>query len=867
MISPDKMTIKVQEALQQAQQMAGEQDHQQIMPGHLLLALLRAPEGLLVTILKKLDIPVESFETSIRQIVERTPKVTGAGQLYLSRELDAVIQKAHKISQQMKDEYLSVEHLILALAESDTAEGNALRQAGISHDKILNVLKDVRGGQRVTDNNPEDKYQSLKRFGRDLNDLARKEKLDPVIGRDDEIRRVLQVLSRRTKNNPVLIGEPGVGKTAIAEGIAHRIISGDVPENLKSKRIIALDMGALIAGAKYRGEFEDRLKAVLKEIEESDGEIILFIDELHTLVGAGSAEGAVDASNMLKPALARGDLRCIGATTLDEYRKYIEKDAALERRFQQVLVGEPSVEDTISILRGLKERYEVHHGVRIQDNALVAAATLSHRYISDRFLPDKAIDLVDEAASKLRIEIDSMPEELDEIERRIKQLTIEREAVRKEKDEASQNRLKAIQQELADLEEEAKGLRAHWQMEKEIIKSIQQDKESLEQVKLEAVKAEREGDLSQAAELKYGRLPELQKRLDASNQRLIEIQSDRKMLKEEVDSEDIAEVVAKWTGIPVSRMMEGEREKLVHMEDRLKERVIGQDEAVTVVSDTIRRSRAGLQEENRPIGSFIFLGTTGVGKTELARTLAEFLFDDEPAMIRIDMSEYMERHSVSRLIGAPPGYVGYDEGGQLTEAVRRKPYSVILLDEIEKAHPEVFNVLLQVLDEGRLTDNQGRTVNFKNTIIIMTSNLGASFIMDQAGVMDQPEVRESVRLEMDRLLKQTFRPEFLNRLDEIVIFNPLGLEQIREIVRFQFVRIQKKASEQEITLTLSEKAEDWLSRQGFDAAFGARPLKRAIQREVANPLAKEILSGAIQKGDSVDIDTKENGLDFRIIKS
>ncbi|MBN2105561.1 ATP-dependent chaperone ClpB [bacterium] len=867
-MSPDQMTVKVQQAIQLAQQMTSEYGQQQIEPEHLLNALLQDPEGLTLSAFKKLDIPTGPVKLQLDELIKRFPKVSGGvGQIYLSQAANQVLERAHQSSRQLKDEYISVEHLLLALSESTCPTGDLLRKSGATHDKLLQILKELRGSQRVTDPNPEQKYQALKRYGRDLNDLARQNKLDPVIGREEEIRRVLQVLSRRTKNNPVLIGEPGVGKTAIAEGLAHRIVAGDVPDTLKTKSIIALDLGALVAGAKFRGEFEDRMKAVLKEIQESDGQIILFIDELHTLVGAGSAEGAVNASNMLKPALARGELRCVGATTLDEYRKHIEKDAALERRFQPVLISEPSVEDTISILRGLKERYEVHHGVRIQDNALVAAATLSHRYISDRFLPDKAIDLVDEAASKLRIEIDSMPAELDEIERKIKQLTIEREAVKKEKDIASKERLKGIGEQLANLEEDAKSLRAQWQMEKEKIAQIRSLKESIEQVKSESSQAERDGELSRAAELKYGTLPDLEKKLSEANQQLVSLQKDKQMLKEEVDEEDIAEVVAKWTGIPVSRMMEGEREKLLHMEERLKQRVVGQDEAVIAVSDAIRRARAGLQEERRPIGSFIFLGTTGVGKTELARALAEFLFDDEHAMVRIDMSEYMERHSVSRLIGAPPGYVGYDEGGQLTEAVRRRPYSVILLDEIEKAHPDIFNVLLQVLDDGRLTDNQGRVVNFKNTIVIMTSNIGASMIMEKSksvGEANHQAVYESIKKEVDLMLKQTLPPEFLNRIDEIVVFHPLNLSEIEQIVNLQFRTIRKKAESQGIDLKLTQEARQFLARSGYDPAFGARPLKRTLQRLLTNPLANAILKGDIRSNDRVILEVNENSLDFRI---
>ena len=868
MIDIDKFTVKVQEALQKAQRLASEHGHPQIEPEHLLSTLLESKEGLVVSILKKMGVHVEGIQERMQQEIQRLPKVTGGvGQIGISPALNEVLEKSLKISEKLKDEYISVEHLLIALADAKGSAGDVLRDNAINEDTVLLILRDIRGGKRVTDQRPEDKYQALKRYARDLNELARQGKLDPVIGRDEEIRRLLQVLSRRTKNNPVLIGEPGVGKTAVAEGIAHRIVSGDVPENLKTKRIVALDMGALIAGTKFRGEFEDRMKAVLQEIQEAAGQIILFIDELHTLVGAGSAEGAVDASNMLKPALARGELRCVGATTLDEYRKHIEKDAALERRFQPVQIGEPSEADTISILRGLKERYEVHHGVRIQDSALVAAATLSHRYISDRFLPDKAIDLMDEAASKLRIEIDSMPEELDEVERRIKQLEIEREAVKKEKDEASKKRLKTIQEELANLDEQAKELRAHWQMEKDTITTIRKLKEDMETVKTEMSAVERDGNLSKAAELKYGKLPELKKKLEETNRKLMELQKNRKMLKEEVDEEDIAEVVAKWTGIPVSRMMESEREKLLRMEERIKQRVVGQDEAVQSVADAIRRARAGLQEEARPIGSFIFLGATGVGKTELARALAEFLFDDEHAMIRIDMSEYMERHSVSRLIGAPPGYVGYEEGGQLTESVRRHPYSVVLLDEIEKAHHEVFNVLLQVLDEGRLTDNQGRTVNFKNSIIIMTSNLGAPFIMERSKSIDDKNreaVYAEIKTEMERMLKQNLRPEFLNRIDEIIVFRPLGKAEIEQIVALQFRLVRNRMQRQGIDLKLSDEARKHLAEAGYDPAFGARPLKRTMQKLVTNPLANRILSGEFKKGDEVEVIFKENVLDFSV---
>lgn len=870
MIDPNSFTIKSQEAIQRAQRLAAENGNQQLEPEHLLLALVLDQEGIFPTVLKKFGVSEKDIKLKLEREIERFPKVSGGiGQAYMSKELNGVFEDAQKFSGKLKDEYISVEHLILALASGSTKGGRILREAGITEDKILEVLQDIRGGQRVTDQNPEDKYQSLKRFTTDLNNLARKQKLDPVIGREEEIRRVLQILSRRTKNNPVLIGEPGVGKTAIAEGLAHRIVTGDVPENLKSKKILALSMGSLVAGAKFRGEFEDRLKAVLKEIQESEGEIILFIDELHTMVGAGAAEGAVDASNMLKPALARGELRCIGATTLDEYRKYIEKDAALERRFQPLTIDEPDVEDTISILRGLQERYEVHHGVRIKDGALIEAAVLSDRYISGRFLPDKAIDLVDEAASKIRIEIDSMPAELDQVERDIKQLEIEKQALRKEKDDKSKKRLDNINRDLANLQEEAKELRSHWQLEKDTISIIRKLKEEIEEVKSRTSQAERDGDLNTAAELRYGKLPELEKQLNQTNEKLVEMQKSRKMLKEEVDEEDIAEVVSRWTGIPVSRMMESEKEKLLHMEERIKQRVVGQDEAVRMISDAIRRARAGLQEETRPIGSFIFLGTTGVGKTELARALAEFLFDDEHAMVRVDMSEYMERHSVSRLIGAPPGYVGYEEGGQLTEPVRRRPYSVILLDEIEKAHPEVYNILLQVLDDGRLTDNKGRVVDFKNTIIIMTSNIGASFIMEESKDMNetnQDKIFDKIKQEVSRQLKQTLRPELLNRIDEISVFRPLGIKEIEEIVSLQFKKVAEKIEKQGITVELTEPARKLIAQKGYDPAFGARPMKRTLQRMVVNPLANHLLASKYEEGSTIRIEADKNSLDFKLKK-
>jgi ATP-dependent Clp protease ATP-binding subunit ClpB len=759
----------------------------------------------------------------------------------------------------MKDEFVSLEHILLAVTgEKEGEAARLLAVAGITRDTILKALVDIRGGQRITDQNPEDKYQALERFSQDLTAIASKGDLDPVIGRDDEIRRIVQVLSRRTKNNPVLIGEPGVGKTAIVEGLAQRIIQGDIPETLKDKRVVSLDMGALVAGAKYRGEFEDRLKAVLKEVIDAHGQIILFIDEIHTMVGAGAAEGAVDASNMLKPALARGELRCVGATTIKEYRKHIEKDAALERRFQPVMVEEPTVEDTISILRGLKEKYEVHHGVRIKDSALVAAATLSHRYITDRFLPDKAIDLVDEATSGLRIEIDSLPAEIDDIQRKITQLEIEKEALKKEKDQASKDRLKKIEKDLSELRGQTDEMTAHWKREKETISNIRNIKEKLESTRSDAQIAERQGDLTRAAELKYGTLIELEKSLNEENKKLEEFQSDQKMLKEEVDSEDIAEVVAKWTGIPVSRMMEGEKEKLLKMEDRVGLRVIGQEKGIIAVANAVRRARSGLQDPNRPIGSFIFLGPTGVGKTELARALAEFLFDDEQYMVRVDMSEYMEKHSVARLIGAPPGYVGYDEGGYLTEAVRRHPYSVVLFDEIEKAHPDVFNVLLQILDDGRMTDGKGRTVDFKNTVLIMTSNVGTQWIQ---------ELGDKKSLEMEKrvmdALRSTFKPEFLNRIDEIVIFNSLGLEEIKKIVEIQMGLLAKRLEASKITLELTDKAKEFLANSGFDPVYGARPLKRTIQHLVQDPLAMKILDGSVKEGDHLRMDVGDGNLVFQ----
>jgi ATP-dependent Clp protease ATP-binding subunit ClpB len=864
----DKLTLKAQDAVGHAREFASEYGNQQIEPVHILRALVMDKEGLVPTILKKAGLNMQAVETSITHEVERLPKVQGGGlgQIYLSSQSQKTLTQAMKYAEKLKDDYISTEHLLLAIvSDGSDHSGRILSEMGLSEEAIMKILREVRGSQRVTDQTPEDKYQALKKYGRDLNELARLGKLDPVIGRDDEIRRVLQVLSRRTKNNPVLIGEPGVGKTAIAEGLAHRIINGDVPENLKSKRIISLDMGALIAGAKFRGEFEERLKAVLKEVTDAQGEIIMFIDELHTLVGAGSAEGAIDASNMLKPALARGELRAIGATTLDEYRKHIEKDAALERRFQPVIIEEPSVEDTISILRGLKEKYEVHHGVRIQDAALVAAATLSYRYISDRFLPDKAIDLIDEAASRLRIEIDSMPEELDEVQRKIQQLEIEQVALKKEKDEGSKKRLQLVKEEIANLKVSRDELTVHWKSEKEHIQKIREIKALIDQSKAEIEKSEREGNLNKVAELRYGKIPSLENQLKSENADMQKLQENRQMLKEEVEEEDVAEIVAKWTGVPVSKMLESEKEKLLQMDERLAERVVGQRDAIAAVSDAIRRSRAGLSDENRPIGSFIFLGSTGVGKTELARALAEFLFDDENAVVRIDMSEYTERHSVSRLIGSPPGYVGYEEGGQLTESVRRHPYSVVLLDEIEKAHPEVFNLLLQVLDDGRLTDNKGRTVNFKNTIIIMTSNIGAPLIMEKSQAIsdeNRDQVYENIKREVLELLRRQLRPEFYNRIDDIIVFHSLSKDEISQIVGLQFERIRTKLKSQGITLNLTGKARDYLSRHGYQPEFGARPIKRLIQKEIINELAKEILQGSIRKDSEINIDFKGGNLVF-----
>ncbi|HEV8308698.1 MAG TPA: ATP-dependent chaperone ClpB [Methylomirabilota bacterium] len=853
----DKFTLKAQEAVQTAQGLADRESHQQIEPEHLLVALLQQQDGIVPPLLAKLGARADAIRRDAEAELRRLPKVTGGqGERYVSPRLKAVLDTAWAEAERLKDDYCSTEHLLVALAgDKDGAAGRVLRQAGVTQDGVYRALLEVRGSQRVTDPSPEEKYQALERYSRDLTELARKGKLDPVIGRDDEVRRVIQVLSRRTKNNPVLIGEPGVGKTAIVEGLAQRIVAGDVPEGLKGKRLVALDLGALIAGTKYRGEFEDRLKAVLREIGEAEGEIICFIDELHTLVGAGGAEGAVDAANMLKPALARGELRCIGATTLDEYRKHVEKDAALERRFQPIFVKEPSVEDTIAILRGLKEKYEVHHGVKIKDSALVAAAVLSHRYIADRFLPDKAIDLMDEAASRLRIEIDSMPAELDEIERRVMQLEIERVSLAKESDERSRERLERLDRELGELKERSGALKARWQTEKEAIGRIRKIKAEMDAARTAMADAERRGDLNRAAELRYGTLHQLEARLEAENTRLAELQRTGRLLKEEVDEEDVAEVVGKWTGIPVTRLLEGEVQKLVSMEDRLSRRVVGQDPALRAVANAVRRARSGLSDPNRPIGSFLFLGPTGVGKTELARALAEFLFDDERAMVRLDMSEYMEKHTVARLIGAPPGYVGFEEGGQLTEAVRRRPYSVILFDEVEKAHPDVWNVLLQLLDDGRLTDGHGRTVDFRNTVVIMTSNIGSHYFRE---IADPEKVKPLVLQD----LRTHLRPELLNRIDEVIVFSNLGLGEITRIVDIQTEQLRKRLAEKRMGLELTEATKALLAREGFDPVFGARPLKRTIQRRVQDPLALKILEGEFVEGDTVRVDAKGDDLVF-----
>ncbi|MQA28499.1 MAG: ATP-dependent chaperone ClpB [Luteitalea sp.] len=859
----NKYTEKAREAVAAAIELAQQANNPQLEPEHLLVALVEQRDGIVPELLRKIGADPAATGRAARELLARMPQAYGGSQPGMSPRLKLVTDQAQAEADRLTDEFVSTEHLFVAIADESgrSPAAQVLKQNGITRDRIFQALTTVRGSQRVTTENPEATYQALERYGRDLTELARKGKLDPVIGRDEEIRRVIQVLSRRTKNNPVLIGEPGVGKTAIVEGLAGRIIRGDVPEGLKNKRIVALDMGSLVAGAKYRGEFEERLKAVLKEIADAQGKVILFIDELHTVVGAGAAEGSMDASNMLKPMLARGELHTVGATTLDEYRKYIEKDAALERRFQTVFVGEPTVEDTISILRGLRERYEIHHGVKFKDAALVAAAVLSHRYISDRFLPDKAIDLVDEAASKLRMEIDSMPVELDEIERRIMQLEIEREALRKETDKASVERLGKLDQELADLKEERTGLASHWQQEKEAIQQGRTLKEELESVRLQIEQAQRAGDYTKASELQYGRMPQLEKRIRDEEAQLSQVQSGHRMLKEEVDEEDIAEVVSKWTHIPVSRLVEGEIQKLIHMEERLHQRVIGQDEAIVAVANAIRRARAGLQDPNRPLGSFLFLGPTGVGKTELARALAEFLFDDEHSMIRIDMSEYQEKHTVSRMIGAPPGYVGYEEAGQLTEAVRRRPYAVVLFDEVEKAHADVLNVLLQLLDDGRLTDGKGRTVDFKNTVVIMTSNLGSQFIADQAtaegGALD-----EGTRRQVLDVLRAHFRPEFLNRIDDVIFFHALGREHLKRIVDIQVAALVRRLEQRKIHVRLTEATKEQLVREGYDPTYGARPLKRTIQRRVLDPLALRVLEGDFGEGDTVVVDARDGALTF-----
>ena len=851
----DKLTIKSQEALQEAQSQCSSRGHQSLETSHLLTALLAQPEGSTLPILMKLGVSADQLAGELERQLEQKPKVTGGAQPQMSQSVSRIMEAAFEEAEAMQDEYVSTEHFLLAMASDDSDPvGRVLRGIGATREGILQALQSIRGSAKITDQDPESKYQSLEKFGTDLTDAARTGKLDPVIGRDEEIRRVVQVLSRRSKNNPILIGEPGVGKTAIAEGLALRIIAGDVPDSLRDRRVVSLDIGSLIAGAKYRGEFEDRLKAVLREVSEANGQVILFIDELHTIVGAGNAEGSADAANMLKPALARGELRCIGATTLDEYRKYVEGDAALARRFQPVFVGEPSVEDTISILRGLKERYEVHHGVRIQDAALVAASTLSHRYITDRFLPDKAIDLVDEAASRVRVQVDSMPEELDQLERKQTQLEIEREALKKESDPASQERLVSVEHEIAELRGQSDSMKGVWQIEKDLIAGLRDAKERRESLSADYQRAERAGDLERAAELRYGTLVQLENEIAESQKELAKVQENGSMLSEEVTSEEIAEIVSKWTGVPVTKMLEGEQAKLIEMEERLAERVIGQDEALRAVSNAVRRARAGLQDPSRPIGSFVFLGPTGVGKTETAKALAGFLFDDEQAMVRIDMSEFMEKHAVSRLVGAPPGYVGYDQGGYLTEAVRRRPYSVILFDEIEKAHPDVFNIFLQILDDGRLTDGQGRTVDFRNTVLIMTSNIGSQHIID-LGVDDEEEMRSRV---MDAL-RGHFKPEFLNRVDDVVIFHALREEQIGFILDIQLDQLGQRLADRRLTLVLEKDAREWLAKRGYDPQYGARPLKRLIQREVQDPLAMRILEGEFAEGTTVRGTLAEGG--------
>ncbi|MFW6157956.1 MAG: ATP-dependent chaperone ClpB [Planctomycetota bacterium] len=861
----DKLTLKAQESVRDAQSLADKSNHQEIDPLHLLVALLAQEDGAVVPALQKLGADVAAIKAAALTELDKLPEVSGGGaeQLYMAPALKRAFDKAWDEAGQLKDEYVSTEHLLIAIAQdTDSAAGRVLANAGVTRDRILEALKAVRGSQRVTDPDPESKYQALERFSRDLTDAARQGKLDPVIGRDEEIRRVIQVLSRRTKNNPVLIGDPGVGKTAIAEGLAGRIVNGDVPEGLKDKQIVALDIGALVAGSKYRGEFEDRLKAVLKNISEAEGRIILFIDELHTVVGAGGAEGAVDASNMLKPALARGELHCIGATTLDEYREHIEKDAALERRFQPIYIGEPSVEDTIAILRGLKERYDVHHGVRIQDGALVAAAALSDRYITGRFLPDKAIDLIDEAASRLRMEIDSMPVELDQVARQVMQLEVEREALRKETDKASKERLANLEQELAELREQESTLRNRWENEKDAIQRVRETKAAIDEAHVEEESLQRRGELEAVAQIRYGRIPELEKELADAQDQLAELQEKGGLLKEEVGAEDVAEVVARWTGVPVSRLLEGEKEKLIKMEDRIKQRIVGQDEAVAAVSNAVRRARAGLQDAARPIGSFLFLGPTGVGKTELCKALAEFLFDDERAMVRLDMSEFMEKHAVARLIGAPPGYIGYEEGGRLTEAVRRRPYSVILLDEIEKAHREVFNILLQVLDDGRLTDGHGRTVDFRNTVVIMTSNIGSQFIAESLAAKGEAPDDAVVRERVEAALRHQFRPEFLNRVDETIIFHSLGRDDIRRIVDLRLRDLEKMVRDQRLRLEVTDAARELLADEGYEPVYGARPLKRVIQQKIQNPLSMRILEGDYPEGSTVTVDARDGEFVF-----